>query len=161
MDIHHAMMVRNRPERLYEALTRAADLSVWMAAPVVIEPSDPAAVGSVIELRYGQGPKPEHVQRPMSVEVTKLEVGKMVQWRVIQPVWPRDRTDEAQVVTWTLSEHEISTLVDFRMEGWGEKEEAYASVSYKWAGFMFRLKIYLGDVREIVDMSQLVAGRQV
>jgi hypothetical protein len=38
--------------------------------------------------------------------------------------------------------------MDFRMEGW-PKDDAYASVSYKWASFMVRLKIYRDDTREI------------
>jgi hypothetical protein len=30
MDIHHAMVVHNQPDRLYEALTQPRDLVVWM-----------------------------------------------------------------------------------------------------------------------------------
>ncbi len=32
MDIHHAMVVHNQPDRLYEALTQPRDLAVWMGA---------------------------------------------------------------------------------------------------------------------------------
>jgi uncharacterized protein YndB with AHSA1/START domain len=35
MDIHHAMFVRNRLDRLYEALTQPRDLAVWMGAPTL------------------------------------------------------------------------------------------------------------------------------
>jgi uncharacterized protein YndB with AHSA1/START domain len=35
MDIHHAMMVHNKPDRLYEALTQQSDLEVWMGAPTL------------------------------------------------------------------------------------------------------------------------------
>jgi len=35
------------------------------------------------------------------------------------------------------------------MEGWLQDDDVYASVSYKWASFMVRLKIYMGDTREI------------
>jgi hypothetical protein len=35
------------------------------------------------------------------------------------------------------------------MEGWPQDDDTYASVSYKWASFMVRLKIYIGDRREI------------
>ena len=66
-------------------------------------------VGSMIEFQYDQG------QRTLKMEVTQPEAGKQVHWRVIQPVWPIDAAD--QVVTWTLSPYEGSTLVDFRMEG--------------------------------------------
>jgi len=48
-----------------------------------------------------------------------------------------------------LIPYESSTPVDFRMEGWLQDDDVYASVSYKWASFMVRLKIYMGDTREI------------
>ena len=137
MDIHHAMIVRIQPERLYEALTQQHDLQVWMGAPTLAWPE----VSSVLEFRFDQG------QRILKLEVTRLDVGKLVQWRVIQPVWPIDTAD--QIITWTLSPYAGSTLVDFRMQGWPQDDDAYASVSYKWASFMMRLKIYLGDTREI------------
>ena len=47
MDIHHAMMVHNKPDRLYEALTQQSDLEVWMGAPTLTK----SEVGSTIE--YG------------------------------------------------------------------------------------------------------------
>ncbi len=58
---------------------------------------------------------------------------------------------EDQVVTWTMTPYQGSTLVDFRMEGWLPDDDAYASVSYKWALFMVRLKIYMGDTREMAS----------
>ena len=137
MDIHHAMMVHNKPDRLYEALAQQSDLEVWMGAPTLTK----SEVGSTIEFQYDQG------QRTLKMEVTRLEAGKQVQWRVIQPVWPIDAAD--QTVTWTLIPYEGSTLVDLRMEGWPQDDDVYASVSYKWASFMMRLKFYMGDTREL------------
>jgi uncharacterized protein YndB with AHSA1/START domain len=137
MDIHHAMVVHNHPHRLYEALTQLRDLSVWMGAPTVGEPN----VGSVIEFHHDQG------QRILKFAITDLEDSKLVRWRVIQPVWPSDATE--QVITWTLLPFYGSTLVDFRMDGWPHDDDTYASVSYKWASFMARLKVYMGDTREM------------
>ena len=138
MDIHHAMIVRNiTPDRLYEALTQQRDLEVWMGAPTLARPE----AGSTLVVQFDQG------ERTLKMEVTRLEVGKQVQWRVIQPVWPTDAVD--QVIIWTLIPYESSTLADFRMEGWPQDDDTYASVSYKWASFMMRLKIYMGDTREI------------
>lgn len=138
MDIHHAMVVHNQPDRLYEALTQPQDLAVWMGAPTLAQPE----VGSVIEFHFDGG------QRILKVEITSLEAGKLVQWRVRQPVWPMIEAT-AQIITWTLSSFHGSTLVDLRMTGWLRDDDIYASVSYKWASFMMRLKIYLGDTREI------------
>jgi uncharacterized protein YndB with AHSA1/START domain len=137
MDIHHAMVVHNQPDRLYEALTQAHDLQVWMGAPTLARPE----VGSVIEFQFDQG------QRILKMEIVGLEDGKLVRWRVIQPVWPMEAPE--QIVTWTLSSFAGSTMVDLRMEGWPQDDDVYASVSYKWASFMVRLKIYMGDTREI------------
>jgi uncharacterized protein YndB with AHSA1/START domain len=137
MDIHHAMVVHNQPRRLYEALTQLHDLAVWMGAPTVGGPD----VGSVIEFHHDQG------QRILKLAITDLEDGKLVRWRVVQPVWPSDAAE--QVIIWTLLPFHGSTLVDFRMDGWPRDDDIYASVSYKWASFMVRLKVYMGDTREM------------
>jgi uncharacterized protein YndB with AHSA1/START domain len=137
MDIHHAMMVRTNPARVFEALTQQRDLEVWMGAPTIARPE----VGAVLEFHFDQG------QRVLKMEVTRIEAEQLVQWRVLQPVWPIDPTE--QTITWTLSPYVDLTLVDFRMEGWPQDDDIYASVSYKQASFMMRLKIYLGDTREI------------
>lgn len=137
MDIHHAMMVRTTPDRLYAALTQPRDLEVWMGAPTIARPE----VGAVVEFHFDGG------QRVLKVEVTRLQAGKLVEWRVLQPVWPIEPTE--QIIIWTLSPYEDLTLVDFRMRGWPQDDDVYASVSYKQASFMMRLKIHLGDTREI------------
>jgi hypothetical protein len=105
-----------------------------------------------IEFQFDQG------QRTLKMEVTRLEAGKQVQWRVIQPVWPSEAA--YQVITWTLTPYESSTVVDLRMEGWPQDDDVYASVSYKWASFMMRLKIYMGDTREIATFPP-VEGRNI
>jgi len=131
------MVVRNQPDRLYEALTRRRDLAVWMGAPTLTQPE----VGSLIEFQFEQG------QRILKMEIISLEVGRLVRWRVIQPVWPIEAAE--QIITWTLIPLEGGTLVDFRMEGWPQDDDTYASVSYKWSSIMVRLKIYMSDRREI------------
>jgi len=140
MDIHHAMIVRNQPERLYQALTQQDDLAIWMDAPTSARPE----VGSQIEFQY------DHGQRTLTMEVIHLEMNKAVKWRAIQPFWSDAPVE--QILTWTLIPYENSTLVDFRMEGWPQDDGAYASVSYKWASFMMRLKIYMGDTREVAGL---------
>lgn len=137
MDIHHEMIVHSPPERVYEALTQADDIGIWMGAPV----TGRAEIGAVIEIQFDR--------RTMKLEITGLEVGRLVQWRVVAPMWPMEGIDQAQTVTWALTPYETSTLVSLRMEGWPRDDGVYASVSYKWASFMMRLKVYLGDTREI------------
>ena len=43
----------------------------------------------------------DQAQRALTMEVTRLEAGKQIQWRVIQPVWPSEAA--YQVITWTLT----------------------------------------------------------
>jgi uncharacterized protein YndB with AHSA1/START domain len=137
MVIHHAMVVHTQPRQLYEALTQPGDLAVWMGAPTVAE----SEVGGVIEFHHDQG------RRILKLAITDLEDSKLVRWRVVQPVWSSDAAEH--VITWTLLPFHGSTLVDFRMDGWPHDDDIYASVSYKWASFMVRLKVYMGDTREM------------
>lgn len=76
--------------RLYAALTQPGDLAVWMGAPTLARPE----VGSVIEVHHDQG------QRIVKIEITALEGGKLVRWRVLQPVWSSEAP--GQIITWTL-----------------------------------------------------------
>jgi uncharacterized protein YndB with AHSA1/START domain len=148
MDIHHATKVRNKSDRVYEALTQQRELEIWMGAPTLARPE----VGSTVEFQFDQG------QRTLKMEIIRLEAGRLIRWRVIQPVWPIDAAD--QVITWTLIPYESSTLVDFRMEGWPQDDDIYASVSYKWASFMVRLKIYMGDTKEVAAFAAARAVSQ-
>lgn len=149
MDIHHQMIIHNQPDRVYAALTRASDLEVWMGGPASARPE----VGAAIEIQYDRG------MRSLKLEVTHLEPGR-VDWKVIQPMWPMDSAVE-QRVTWTLEPYEVNTLVDFRMTGWPQDDGVLGSVSYKWATFMLRLKVYLGDTRDITtptgEMNEALA----
>ena len=154
MDIHHGMAVRAaEPERLYKALTRQDDLAVWMGVPTLARPE----VGSLVEFRINQG------KSIMQMEVIRLEADSLVQWRQIQPIWQAGRgismTD--QIITWTLSTPwESGTLVDFRMGEWLEDGEAYSSNSFKWASLMLRLRVYMGDTRDVMDLIPFVRGNQ-
>ncbi len=146
MDIHHAMIVHNTPDRVYQALTQAADLEIWIDAPTLTRPE----VGAEVEFRFEQG----NGQKSLILEITRLEAGKLVEWRVVQPMWPGDTSDQA--ITWTLTPYEANTHVDFRMAGWKQDDGVYASVSYKWAAFMTALKMYLGEPRDIAAFLPVV-----
>jgi len=114
MDIHHAMIVHNTPNRVYAALTQAPDLELWMGAPTSARPE----VGSAVEFQFSRG-------RTLKMEIIRLEPGKLVQWRVVQPMWPGETAD--QVVTWTLIPYEVNTHIDFRMSGWLQDDDMFAS----------------------------------
>ena len=152
MDIHHGMMVRGvKPERVYEALTRQADLAIWMGASTLARPE----VGSMIEFQFDQG------KFSMQMEVIRLEAGALVQWRQIRPIWRTVKgvAMPGQIVTWTLSTpYDSGTLVDFRMGGWLDDDETYSSNSFKWAFGMLRLRVYLGHTHDLVDLVPWLTG---
>lgn len=154
MDIHHGMAVRAAdPERLYKALTRQDDLAAWMGVPTLARPE----VGSLVEFRINRG------KSMMQMEVIRLEPNSLVQWRQIQPIWETGRgvSMPDQMITWTLSTpFESGTLVDFRMGGWLEDGEAYSSNSFKWASLMLRLRVYMGDTRDVIDLIPFISGNQ-
>ena len=154
MDIHHGMAVRAaEPERLYKALTRQDDLATWMGVPTLARPE----VGSFVEFRINQG------KSIMQMEVIRLETDSLVQWRQIQPIWQTSKgvSMQDQIITWTLSTPwESGTLVDFRMNGWLEDGEAYSSNSFKWASLMLRLRIYMGDTRDVIGLIPFISGNQ-
>lgn len=135
--IHHEMIIHSTPRRVYDALTNLSDLQVWFGAPV----TGRSEVGEQIEIQFDRG--------TMKLRVIELEPERLVRWLVLQPMWPMDGIDLEQVITWQLEPYEANTLVSLRMSGWPRDDGVYASVSYKWASFMFRLKVYLGDTREI------------
>jgi len=143
MDIHHAMIVHTPPNCVYQALTQPHDLEIWMGAPTLAR----AEVGAAVEFHYDPG-------HSLKMEITRLEPGNLVQWRVVQPMWPGDAAD--QFITWNLAPYEVNTLLDFRMSGWKKDDDVLASVSYKWASFMMLLKIFLGDTREVAAFLPII-----
>jgi uncharacterized protein YndB with AHSA1/START domain len=154
MDIHHGMAVRGaQPERLYKALTRQDDLAVWMGVPTLARPE----VGSLVEFQADQG------KFIMQMEVIRLEADSLVQWRQIRPIWQTVSgvSMPDQMITWTLSTPwESGTLVDFRMGDWLEDEEPYSSNSFKWASLMLRLRVYMDDIRDVVDLIPFINRNQ-
>ena len=154
MDIHHGMAVRGaQPERLYKALTRQDDLAVWMGVPTLARPE----VGSLVEFQVDQG------KFIMQMEVIRLEVDSLVQWRQIRPIWQTVSgvSMPDQMITWTLSTPwESGTLVDFRMGDLLEDEEPYSSNSFKWASLMLRLRVYMDDIRDVVDLIPFINRNQ-
>ena len=154
MDIHHGMAVRSaEPERLYKALTRQDHLAIWMGVPTSARPE----VGALVEFQIDQG------KSIMQMEVVRLEADALVQWRQIRPTWQTGSgvSMPNQMITWTLSTPwESGTLVDFRMEGWLEDNEAYSSNSFKWASLMLRLRVFMRDTRDVVDLIPFIRANQ-
>jgi uncharacterized protein YndB with AHSA1/START domain len=133
MEIHHAMMVRALPDKVYAALTQQSGLAAWLTSKTIAEPR----IGSINEFWFDGG------KRTLKVEVQALSANQLVIWRLVQgiPPWEGLRSE----ITWTLTPAYGGTLVDFRQDGWPASDDVYASVSYKWATFMTSLKAYVDN----------------
>jgi uncharacterized protein YndB with AHSA1/START domain len=131
MEIHHAMMVRSSPDKVYAALTQQSGLAAWLTIKTIAAPS----IGSINEFWFDGG------KRILKVEVQALTPDCQVVWRLVQgiPPWEALRAE----TIWTLTPADGSTIVDFRQDGWPASDDVYASVSYKWATFMTSLKAYI------------------
>jgi len=132
MDILHEMMVRSNPQNIYPSLTEREGLSSWFAPDCRAE----ARVGSRVEVYFH-----DRHNYSLKFEITELEPGSKVVWKVIQgiPSWD----DFPSVVTWTLIPYESSMIVRLCHSGWPEEHTAFPSVSFKWAEFMLALRAYV------------------
>jgi uncharacterized protein YndB with AHSA1/START domain len=131
MEILHEMIVRTSAEKVYSALTDRDLRTDWFAPSADWE----AGIGSRVTFLFDNG------ARVIKVEEVELELNHKVVWRNVQgfPNWELAQSS----IVWKLTPVEWGTLVHFRHTGWQTKEGAFASVSYKWAWFMTRLKTYL------------------
>lgn len=127
-DIQHRIGARTAStDPVYDALTTTDGLARWWTTDTTGE----ASAGGKIEFRFPQG--------GFDMEVTELEPGQFVQWRVVDgpPEWI-DTTIEFR-----LSRSAGHTIVNFAHLGWAEPVEFLSHCSTKWAQYLFSLKQYL------------------
>ena len=125
VDILHRVGVENAsPERVYDALTTLEGLGGWWTETTTGDPGP----GGVIEFRFAPG--------GFDMEVTELDPGRTVRWRVVDgpPEWVG--TD----ISWELRPDGDWTIVMFRHEGWREPVEFMHHCSTKWATYLMSLK---------------------
>jgi uncharacterized protein YndB with AHSA1/START domain len=124
-DILHRIGVQHAsPERVYDALTTIDGLSAWWAENT----SGSTDVGGVIQFRFSAG--------GFDMEVTELDPGRLVRWRVV------DGPEEwiGTNVHWDLRQEGDFTIVLFEHEGWREPVEFMHHCSTKWGQFLMSLK---------------------
>ena len=136
VDIIHRVGIKASPADVYAALSTVDGVAGWWTR----ETTGESRVGGTITVRFlddGEGGKREARERGrMVLEVTRLESGRAVDWRVTDgpPEWIG--TD----VTFTLAPGDGQTLVLFGHRRWREATEFTAHCSMKWATFLLSLK---------------------
>jgi uncharacterized protein YndB with AHSA1/START domain len=125
VDIPHRIGVESStPEKVYEAITTLEGLSGWWAENTTGD----AGLGGVIDFRFRVG--------GFSMQVTKLDPGRLVRWDVVEG--PAEWVGTS--VQWDLRPDGDYTIVLFRHEGWREPVEFMHHCSTKWATFLMSLK---------------------
>ncbi len=135
-DIIHRIGIKATPAQVYTALSTVDGVAGWWTK----ETTGESKVGGVMTVRFldrgpeGLGPVTEKGR--MELEVTRLDPGKDVVWRVNAGPQEWIGTD----VTFSLSEADGQTVVVFGHRNWREPVEFMAHCSMKWATFLLSLR---------------------
>ena len=136
VDIIHRVGIKASPADVYSALATVDGVAGWWTR----ETTGDSRVGGSIRVRFLEpgngGPEPPRERGRMDLEITRLDPGRDVAWRVTAgpPEWIG--TD----VTFTLAPGDGQTLVLFGHRHWREATEFTAHCSMKWATFLLSLK---------------------
>ena len=136
VDIIHRIGITASPAEVYDAIATVDGVAGWWTRHTTGE----SKVGGVITVRFldhgsdGRGPMAEKGR--MDLEVSRLDPGQAVRWRVTAgpPEWIGTTID------WRLSHRDGWTIVRFAHRGWAEPVEFLDHCSTKWATFLLSLK---------------------
>lgn len=128
-EIVQELMLEATPEHVFHALTTPEGIAGWWSNRVTAEP----VVGALTEVRFESG--------VFQLEMTDLEVGKQVHWRVRRS--PHDW--EGSTITWDLTPISQGTRLLF-----GQHDLTVGATGYSieqtragWEYFLVSLKSYL------------------
>lgn len=113
---------------VYDALATIDGLAGWWTTDTT---GDASAVGGTIAFRFPQG--------GFDMEVTDLDPGELVRWRVVDG--PEEWIDTT--IEFRLSRSDEHTVVNFAHQGWPGPVEFLSHCSTKWAQFLLSLKQYV------------------
>lgn len=128
VDLLHALVIRARPERVYDALTVQQHLSTWFAPGARVG----SLPGDTLEFPFGA--------HTMCFTLLVRKPPSFISWRLVRgmPGWE----DLDAEVSFSLAVATRGTRLYFRMSGWPALDETYAGVNYTWATFLTSLKTY-------------------
>ncbi len=127
-DILHRIGVKQKSDKVYEALTTIEGLSGWWTPQVK---GTPDQEGGVIEFRFGEsGP---------DMEVRTLILNKQVEW--LCTIGPEEWLGTR--ISFFIQDSGDETIVLFGHRDWQSPSEFMAHCSCKWAAFLISLKEFL------------------
>jgi uncharacterized protein YndB with AHSA1/START domain len=129
-DIVQELTIEATPENVFHALTLPDGITGWWSNHVTAEPK----VGSLTEVRFENG-------GIFKMEITDLEVGKKVQWRVrLSP-----HNWEGSTITWDLTPISKGTRLLFGQHDLTVGDTGYSIEETRagWEYFLGSLKSYL------------------
>jgi uncharacterized protein YndB with AHSA1/START domain len=129
-DIIQELTMEATPEDVFHALTLSEGIASWWSNHVIAEPK----LGSITDVRFENG-------GVYNLEVTDLEVGKKVQWKV--RLSPHDW--EGSTITWDLTPIPQGTKLLFSQHNIFVGPTGYAIEDTRagWEYFWVSLKSYL------------------
>ena len=131
VDIIHRVGVKAPADKVYRAVSTVEGVGGWWTE----ETTGESKVGKSFTVVFRDHGADSEKGR-MVIEVTKLEPGKAVQWRVKEgpPEWVG--TD----ITFSLAQEGEYTILMFGHRNWREPVEFMAHCSTKWATFLLSLR---------------------
>ena len=138
-DIIHRIGIKASLAAVYRALGTVNGVAGWWTK----ETTGESRIGGIITVRFldhgsdGRGPVTEKGR--MDLEVSRLEPGKEVRWKVNAGPEEWIGTD----VTFSLAEADGQTVVAFGHRNWREPVEFMAHCSMKWATFLLSLREFV------------------
>jgi uncharacterized protein YndB with AHSA1/START domain len=123
-EIRHNVMIKARPENVYDAITTQEGLESWWAKQTTANPE----VGFVNIFTFGNFRN--------EMKVTTLIPNKKVEWKCIQSIdeWIDTR------ISFDLEEKDGKTLLRFAHSGWRAVTDTFAGCNYDWAMSIKSLK---------------------
>jgi len=131
VDIIHRIGIKASPAEVYGALSTVEGVAGWWTR----ETAGESKVGGVMTVRFFDHGAVTEKGR-MDLEVTRLDPGKEVRWRVKAGPQEWIGTD----VTFSLSQADAQTVIVFGHRNWREAVEFTAHCSMKWATFLLSLR---------------------
>lgn len=120
-DILHRVIIEASPEKVYEALTNANQLSAWWSKAKADN-----KVGSVASFFFG--PNGEH---QIDMEITQLIPNERVCWKCVNGPWC-----DTEGFQFVISKDERGSVLQFSHFGWAEPNEFFMHCNSKWGFFL-------------------------
>jgi len=126
-DIAHLLRIHATPDRVYDAITTAAEIGQWWTRDTAID----AHLGGVGQFGFNGR------RFVAQVVVEDLKPALCVRWRVTNAAWP------ANDIAFNLKADGRDTILLFAHRGWPRADEGFASATTRWGVYLLSLKRYL------------------